>query len=315
MNMNFDSLNNHDKERYVMELILRVLQSLGGEASKGEVKSEMAKMDEPLADYMDLTKEGKNGPYHPFAFTYNFAIKHLYYADYLTYGRTQPLKLTDKGINVDVDNMDFERDVYAISDEKWRAKSEENARKREERAKLSASTRDDVATTDDSDEGGDEADDEDDLDQRFHDDLLDAISTMSPRKFETLARKVLSEMGVTIDGSKGVAYTGDGGIDGYGYHLDSDFRTSRVAIQAKRWQGKVSSPEIDKFRGAMDKFRADYGIFITNSSFTKDAIDASREGTHMITLIDGDRLVELIKKYEVYVKPVTTYVLDMFYTD
>lgn len=122
MNMNFDSLNNHDKERYVMELILRVLQSLGGEASKSEVKSEMAKMDEPLADYMDLTKEGKNGPYHPFAFTYNFAIKHLYYADYLTYGRTQPLKLTDKGINVDVDNMDFERDVYAISDEKWRSR-------------------------------------------------------------------------------------------------------------------------------------------------------------------------------------------------
>ena len=138
---------------------------------------------------------------------------------------------------------------------------------------------------------------------------------MPPRKFEVLARKILSKMGVAIDTSKGVVYSGDGGIDGYGYHLDSDFRTSRVAIQAKRWQGKVSSPEIDKFRGAMDKFRADYGIFITNSSFTKDAIEASREGTHMITLIDGDKLVDLIKEHEVYVKPVTTYVLDGFYTD
>lgn len=308
--MNFEDMNNRNKERYIMELILRALQSLGGEASKGDVKLEIAKMDDSIADYANLTKEGKNGPYHPFDFTYNFAIKHLYYAGYLTYGRTQPLKLTDKGIDVDVDGMDFERDVYAISDEKWKEKSEDNARKRQEKISLTSN-----ATVEPIDDGVDDSDtdDIDDLDRKFHDDLLEAIGGMSPRKFETLARKVLSEIGVTIDGSKGMAYTGDGGIDGYGYRLDSDFRTLRVAIQAKRWQGKISSPEIDKFRGAMDKFRADYGIFITNSSFTKDAIEASREGTHMITLVDGDRLVGLIKKHEVYVKPVTTYVLDEFY--
>lgn len=311
--MNFEQMNNRDKERYIMELVLRALQNLGGEASRSDVKSEIAKMDDAVADYISLTKEGKTGLYHPFDFKYNFAIKHLYYADYLTYGRAQPLRLTDKGINADIDSMDFERDVYAISDEKWKVKSEENARKRQ----LKKDTVNQANLSDDepADEEADDSDDADDLDQKFHDDLLNAIGAMSPRKFEILARKVLSEMGVTIDSSKGVAYTGDGGIDGYGYHLDSDFRTSRVAIQSKRWQGKVSSPEIDKFRGAMDKFRADYGIFITNSSFTKDAIEASREGTHMITLIDGDKLVDLIKEHEVYVKPVTTYVLDGFYTD
>ena len=311
--MNFEQMNNHDKERYIMELILRALQNLGGEASKSDVKPEIAKMDDAVADYINLTKEGKTGPYHPFDFTYNFAIKHLCYADYLIYGRTQPLRLTDKGIDVDVDSMDFERDVYAISDEKWKAKSEKNARKRQLKNKMA----NEVGSSNDgpTDEEAEDSDDADDLDQKLHDDLLEAISAMPPRKFEVLARKILSKMGVTIDTSKGVVYSGDGGIDGYGYHLDSDFRTSRVAIQAKRWQGKVSSPEIDKFRGAMDKFRADYGIFITNSSFTKDAIEASREGTHMITLIDGDKLVDLIKEHEVYVKPVTTYVLDGFYTD
>lgn len=50
------------------------------------------------------------------------------------------------------------------------------------------------------------------------------------------------------------------------------------ALQAKRWEGKVISPEIDKFRGAMDKYNAEYGIFITTSDYTRSAIETSRVG-------------------------------------
>lgn len=66
---------------------------------------------------------------------------------------------------------------------------------------------------------------------------------------------------------------------------------------------------IDKFRGAMDKFRAEFGIFITTSSFTRYAIVASRAGTRVITLIDGDKLLNLVAKYKLYVtrKVITTY--------
>ena len=42
-----------------MELILRALQNLGGEASKSDVKPEIAKMDDAVADYINLTKERK----------------------------------------------------------------------------------------------------------------------------------------------------------------------------------------------------------------------------------------------------------------
>ena len=47
-------------------------------------------------------------------------------------------------------------------------------------------------------------------------------------------------------------------------------------------------------------------------TFTRDAIKASRAGTRVITLIDGDHLLELIAKYELYVtkKVITTYELD-----
>ena len=94
-----------------------------------------------------------------------------------------------------------------------------------------------------------------------------------------------------------------------------DYRTTRVALQAKRWQGKVSAPEIDKFRGAMDKFNAEFGIFITNSDFTREAVKTAREGTRIITLINGDQICDLVAKYNYYVEPVTTYRLKSFYLD
>lgn len=126
-------------------------------------------------------------------------------------------------------------------------------------------------------------------------------------------------MNVDIDETIGTKLTGDGGLDGYGYITTDDFRTARVAIQAKRWSLKnsISSSEIDKFRGAMDKFRAEFGIFITTSSFTRDAIAASRAGTRVITLIDGDKLLNLVAKYELYVtrKVITTYELEDFFRE
>ena len=76
----------------------------------------------------------------------------------------------------------------------------------------------------------------------------------------------------------------------------------------------MSEPDINQFLGAMNKYQADYGVFITNSRFTNKAREAAREGTP-ITLIDGNDLIRLVIKYELYITPVTTYVLDSFYTE
>lgn len=100
----------------------------------------------------------------------------------------------------------------------------------------------------------------------------------------------------------------------YGYHTDTnDFRTTRVVIQCKRYNAApVSEPEINQFLGAMNKYQADYGVFITNGRFTNAARTAAREGSP-ITLIDGNDLVRLVIKYELYITPVKTYLLDEFY--
>lgn len=62
----------------------------------------------------------------------------------------------------------------------------------------------------------------------------------------------------------------------------------------------------------MNKNKADYGVFITNGRFTNAARKAAKEGTP-ITLIDGNELVRLVKKFKLFVKPVETFVLGEFY--
>ena len=136
---------------------------------------------------------------------------------------------------------------------------------------------------------------------------------MSPKKFEAFSRALLNRMGVEFT-EKGAQISNDGGIDGYGYHIDAnDFRTTRVVIQCKRYNvSPVTEPEINQFLGAMNKYQADYGVFITNGRFTNSARVAAREGSP-IPLIDGNDLVKLVIKYELYITPVKTYVLDEFY--
>lgn len=75
----------------------------------------------------------------------------------------------------------------------------------------------------------------------------------------------------------------------------------------------MSEPEINQFLGAMNKYQADYGVFITNGRFTNAARVDAREGLP-ITLIDGNDLVRLVTRYELYITPVKTYVLDEFYS-
>lgn len=148
----------------------------------------------------------------------------------------------------------------------------------------------------------------------FKEKLLAAIAKMTPKKFEAFSRALLNRMGVEFT-EKGVQISHDGGIDGYGYHTDTnDFRTTRVVIQCKRYNlAPVREPEINQFLGAMNKYQADYGVFITNGRFTNSARQAAREGSP-ITLIDGNDLVKLVIKYELYITPVKTYVLEEFYS-
>ena len=297
--MSLKSLSSDEKIAYLIKPILKVLQEAGGQLERSEIKERIADMDEQIAEYSEIIKKSnKTGnTYKEFNFKFNFAIKDLYFNELLTYSYASPVTLTDKGLYLDVNKLDVKKDIIETSKKFWDELSKNNKKNKD----LNIS---------DSEE---ETEAKEKIKDDFKDTLLEAIAKMSPKKFEAFSRALLNRMGVEFT-EKGVQISNDGGIDGYGYHIDAnDFRTTRVVIQCKRYNvAPVSEPEINQFLGAMNKYQADYGVFITNGRFTNAAKTAAREGSP-ITLIDGNELVRLVIRYELYITPVKTYVLDEFY--
>ena len=67
-----------------------------------------------------------------------------------------------------------------------------------------------------------------------------------------------------------------------------------IYLQAKRWEGSVGRPEIQRFVGALSGFRAKKGVFITTSKFTDEAREYVRSIEPKVVLIDGSQLASLI---------------------
>lgn len=293
--MDFSSLTNKQRESYFAKYIIKFLQEYGGQAERSAIREKLLDENEDVAKFAEIVRVSKKTgkDYRPFLYNFNYAFNELAGVGLVSYSRTSPLiVLTEKGSNVDLETFNPEEEVYDVVSGAW-------SQKRKERA-------DQSLEVDDDDSGASSK--IDDFEEDFKEKLLNAISNMTPKKFELFSRALLSKMGVEFT-QIGTQISNDGGIDGYGYCRTDDFRTSRVVIQCKRWQGSVGSVEIDQFLGAMNKHQADYGIFITNSRYTQSAREAARAGTP-ITLIDGDELVRLVKKYQLYIIPVTTYILD-----
>ena len=121
--------------------------------------------------------------------------------------------------------------------------------------------------------------------------LLSILKSCSPDFFERLVVDLLVKMGyggTLRDAGQAIGQSGDGGIDGI--IKEDRLGLDIIYIQAKKWEGKVSRPEIQKFAGALQGQRAKKGIFITTSEYTKEAISYTKNIDSKIILIDGQQL-------------------------
>jgi len=133
------------------------------------------------------------------------------------------------------------------------------------------------------------------LTENLSDEVLGEIMSCSPAFFERLVVELLVKMGYggsLKEAASIVGKSGDAGIDGI--IKEDKLGLDAIYIQAKRWESVVGRPEIQKFVGALDGQKARKGIFITTSSFTKDAIDYAKGTTVKVVLIDGDTLASLM---------------------
>ena len=289
--MNIFKMTTSQKDNVISKEIIIALRKKGGSDTKRAIVEYFRKNSEVITEeYIDFRRisEKSNKEYSPFEFFINFSLNYLERAEFLK-KENKIYTLTDKGREANLEVLDFSAIYKKIN--------------KEIKQKKEIVDIEEVITVDEKEI----------VEDQWRDELIRKLKKFSPAKFEMFARKLVSKMNIEMDEKIGIQVSNDGGLDGFGYITSDDFRTARVAIQAKRWEGNVPSPEIDKCRGAMDKYNAEFGIFITTSKFSKAAIEASRLGTRAITLIDGDIIADLVAKYELYVKPVTTYVLDEFY--
>ena len=130
--------------------------------------------------------------------------------------------------------------------------------------------------------------------------ILSKVCNLTPSFFERLVVELLVKMGYggsITDAGKAIGRSGDEGIDGT--IKEDKLGLDIIYIQAKRWQqgNVVGRPEIHKFVGALAGQGAKKGVFITTSSFTKEALDYVPRNETKIVLISGVQLAQLMMDY------------------
>lgn len=146
--------------------------------------------------------------------------------------------------------------------------------------------------------------------------LLGVVLSCSPTFFEQLVVDLLVKMGYggsRRDAGERIGRSGDGGIDGI--IKEDRLGLDTLFIQAKRWQGSVGRPEVQKFVGALQGQRARKGVFITTSTYTADAVDYVARIDTKVILIDGKALSNLMVDFDVGVSASATYVVKRIDSD
>lgn len=138
--------------------------------------------------------------------------------------------------------------------------------------------------------------------------VLETVKSRSATFFEGLVVDLLVKMGyggTRREAGQAIGRSNDGGIDGI--IKEDRLGLDIIYIQAKRWNGPVGRPEIQKFAGALQGQRAKKGIFLTTSSFTREAQEFVGAIDSKIILIDGVTLADYMIDHNVGVTTEATF--------
>jgi restriction system protein len=131
--------------------------------------------------------------------------------------------------------------------------------------------------------------------------LKEKLKVMSPYQFEHLIRQLLEVMG--YEDVVVTKQSGDKGVDVVAT-VQFGITTITEVVQVKRHQGSIGRPVLDQLRGALPYHNAIRGTLITLGSFSRGCRDvALYAGAAPISLIDGDKLLELLFEHEIGVQP------------
>jgi restriction system protein len=143
------------------------------------------------------------------------------------------------------------------------------------------------------------------LNRALRADILARLLEQTPTFFERVIVELLVAMGyggAHDNAARLLGRSGDGGVDGV---IDEDrLGLDRIYVQAKRYAAHVSvgRPEVQGFVGSLVGRGATKGVFVTTSSFSKQAAEYTQNLQQRVILIDGQRLAELMIEFGVGVR-------------
>jgi restriction system protein len=138
--------------------------------------------------------------------------------------------------------------------------------------------------------------------------LLSQVKSSSPKFFEQLVVDLLLKMGYGRAGgemTKAIGRSGDEGIDGI--IAEDRLGLEMVYLQAKRWEGTIGRPDIQRFVGVLHGRHARKGVFITTSTFSAEAINYVQTIDPKVALIDGVQLADFMIDFNVGVSTDRSY--------
>lgn len=273
----------------MMLVVVEALKGLGGSASIQELDERVVELEGISEEEQSLMMP--NGQYRRLNYYLSWARTYLKRGNALENSLRGVWTLTDEGekITTVAQTREIQKQVNAEERERARLKrlAVRGKNATPQAAPLAMELQPDIGAT-----VGDD----------WRSELQIALLDIAPDAFERLAQRLLREAGFVKVEVRGK--TGDGGIDGVGV-LRVNLVSFQVYFQCKRWKGSVGAKDIRDFRGALQG-RADKGLFITTGNFTSQASEeATRDGAIAIDLIDGERLCDLLKQYELGVKTET----------
>jgi hypothetical protein len=149
------------------------------------------------------------------------------------------------------------------------------------------------------------------IDRKNHDvrrQLRKVLAEIDPRAFEGLIGELLTSLG--FEEVEVTRYSNDGGIDLRARLAVGGVTDVRTAIQVKRWSASVSPRIVRELRGGLGPHER--GLVITLSTFTKEAkAEAAATDRSPISLVDGERLIDLLIDNEIGVTPKTVTILEL----
>jgi restriction system protein len=133
--------------------------------------------------------------------------------------------------------------------------------------------------------------------QEAREQLSQYLATIDPFKFEALIKFLLEEMNYTE--VETTSPTNDKGVDVVA-NIELGISSVREVVQVKRHRGNINRTVLDQLRGSLHRFDAVRGTIITTGGFSKGTVHAAFErGAAPITLIDGEKLLDLMVQYEI----------------